>query len=180
MRHQATTGCIPWYTPMRYTSMRHTYETHANEVHTHEIHACEIHAHEEHACEMHAHERRKSEAYLLRLAHQRGVEGIAKLIGNRRITSIDEMRSSLTFTKPYFFRSAASATSSLSQSFSQSQPPSVLSGSFNELRGLSIADSASRKRKSVDVDRKPSKRSRSNSQRWSQGQNEVTYDVEVA
>jgi hypothetical protein len=112
-----------------------------------------------------ASDRRKSEAYLLRLAHQRGVEGIAKLIGNRRITSIDEMRSSLTFTKPYFFRSAASATSSLSQSFSQSQPPSVLSGSFSELRGLSIADRASRKRKSVDVDRKPSKRSRSNSQR---------------
>ncbi|KAM4067835.1 kinase [Hirsutella rhossiliensis] len=43
-------------------------------------------------------------ADLLKLAHERGVEGIARLIGHRRITSINEMRSGLKFTKPYPFR----------------------------------------------------------------------------
>ncbi|KJZ70353.1 hypothetical protein HIM_10244 [Hirsutella minnesotensis 3608] len=123
-------------------------------------------------------DRRKPEADLLRLAQQRGVEGIAKLIGHRRITSINEMRSGLTFTKPYAFRGLSSAAPSFSQSLSQSRPPGGLSRSFSELHSFSIADKPVRKRKSVDVVQKPSKRSRSNSQRSSQGQNEVTYDVE--
>ncbi|XP_044714761.1 kinase [Hirsutella rhossiliensis] len=104
-------------------------------------------------------DRRKPEADLLRLARQRGVEGIADLIGHRRITSINEMRSGLIFTKPYTFRGAPSSA---------------------ELPGLSIADRPLRKRKSADVSLKPSKRSRSNSQKSSQKQNEVTYDVEGA
>ncbi|KAH7038964.1 FunK1 protein kinase [Macrophomina phaseolina] len=124
-------------------------------------------------------DRREPEADLLRLARQRGVEGIARLIGRRRITSINEMRSGLIFTKPYSFRGPPSAASSFSQSFSQSQPPSAVSRSFSEPHGPSIADRPSRKRKSVDVGREPSKRSKSNSQRSSQGQNEVTYDVEA-
>ncbi|KJZ69932.1 hypothetical protein HIM_10688 [Hirsutella minnesotensis 3608] len=124
-------------------------------------------------------DRRKPEADLLRLARQRGVEGIATLIGHRRITSINELRSGLTFAKPYSFRGLASA-SSFSQSFSQPQPPNALSRSYSELHGLSIADRPLRKRKSVDVGRKPSKRSRSNSQKSSKGQNDVTYDVEEA
>ncbi|KAH8753809.1 FunK1 protein kinase, partial [Diaporthe sp. PMI_573] len=124
-------------------------------------------------------DRRRPEVDLLRVAHERGVEGIANLVGYRRITSVAEMRSGLTFGEPYSFRGLPSAASSFSQSFSQSQP-SFLSGSFSELHGLSIAESPSRKRKSVDVGRKPSKRSRSNSQRSSQHQNEVTYDVEEA
>ncbi|KAH8751100.1 hypothetical protein F5883DRAFT_472292 [Diaporthe sp. PMI_573] len=125
-------------------------------------------------------DRRKPEADLLRLAHERGVEGIAKLIGHRCITGINEMRSGLTFKKPYSFRGAPGAASSFSQSFSQSRPPSFLSGSFSEFHGLSMADKPSRKRKPSDLGRKPSKRSRSNSQRSSQPQNEVTYDVEEA
>ncbi|KAH8755101.1 kinase-like domain-containing protein, partial [Diaporthe sp. PMI_573] len=124
-------------------------------------------------------DRRRPEVDLLRVAHERGVEGIANLVGHRRITSVAEMRSGLTFGEPYSFRGLPSAASSFSQSFSQSQP-SFLSGSFSELHGLSIAESPSRKRKSVDVGRRPSKRSRSNSQRSSQHQNEVTYDVEEA
>ncbi|KAM4061091.1 kinase [Hirsutella rhossiliensis] len=43
-----------------------------------------------------------------------------------------------------------------------------------------IHEKPERKRKSMDVGQKPSKRSRSNSQRSSQRQNEVTYDVEEA
>ncbi|KJZ69251.1 hypothetical protein HIM_11354 [Hirsutella minnesotensis 3608] len=125
-------------------------------------------------------DRRKPEADLLRLARQRGVEGIARLIGHRRITSINELRSDLTFAKPYSFRGLSSAASSFSQSFSQPQPLNALPRSYSELHGLSIADRPLRKRKSVDVGRKPSKRSRSNSQRSSQGQKEVTYDVEEA
>lgn len=125
-------------------------------------------------------DRRKPEADLLRLAHERGVEGIATLVGHRRITSINEMRSGLTFKKPYSFRSAPSAASSFSRSFSQSQPTSLLSRSFSELQGLSVADKPPGKRKSVDAARKPSKRSRSNSQRSSQVQDEVTYDVDEA
>jgi len=125
-------------------------------------------------------DRRRPEADLLRLARQRGVKGIAELVGHRRITSIAEMRAGLTFGKPYPFRGLQSAASSFSQSFSQSQPPSFLSGSFSGVQGLSIAEGASRKRKSVDVGRRPSKRSRSNSQRSSQHQNEVTYDVDEA
>ncbi|OXV05343.1 hypothetical protein Egran_06889, partial [Elaphomyces granulatus] len=107
--------------------------------------------------------RRKPEADLLRLARSRGVEGVAMLIGHRRITSINEMRSGLIFTKPYSFR-PPSAASSFSQSFSQTRPPSALSRSFSEFHSLSIAR-PSRKRKSVDVSQKPSKRSRSNSQK---------------
>ena len=125
-------------------------------------------------------DRRKPEADLLGMAHQREAEGIAKLIGHRRITSIKEIRSGLTFTRPYPFRSAPSAASSFSQSLSQSQPPSVLSRSFSELHGLSTADRPSRKRKPGDLGQKPSKRSRSNSQRSSQPQSKVTYDVEEA
>ncbi|KJZ68222.1 hypothetical protein HIM_12387 [Hirsutella minnesotensis 3608] len=125
-------------------------------------------------------DRRKPEADLLRLARQRGVEGIATLIGHRRITSINELRSGLIFTKPYSFRGLSSVASSFSQSFSQTRRPSALSRSFSELHGFSIADKPLRKRKSVDVGRKPSKRSRSNSQMSSQGHNEVTYDVAEA
>ncbi|KAM4061752.1 kinase [Hirsutella rhossiliensis] len=71
-------------------------------------------------------DRRKPEADLLRLARQRGVEGIAELIGHRRIISINEMRSGLTFTKPYSFRGLPRTASTFSQSFSRSQPPAAL------------------------------------------------------
>ncbi|RMZ89596.1 hypothetical protein DV736_g3180, partial [Chaetothyriales sp. CBS 134916] len=97
-------------------------------------------------------DRRRPEADLLRLARQRGVKGIANLIAHRRITDIAELRSGLTFGEPYSFRGLSSAASSFSQSFSQSQQPSFLSGSFSELHGLSIAQNPPRKRKSYDVE----------------------------
>jgi hypothetical protein len=70
------TGCIPWYTLMRYMSMRHTpvrytpmrctpirympmryaCEIHAHAMHAHVMHACEMHAHEVHAHELHVYE----------------------------------------------------------------------------------------------------------------------------
>ncbi|EER27791.1 hypothetical protein CPC735_031270 [Coccidioides posadasii C735 delta SOWgp] len=126
-------------------------------------------------------DRRKPEANLLRLANQKGVEGIARLVSHCSVTSMEDMRSGLVFKKPYSFRGTSGVASSFLQSFSQSQPPSILSQSFGELRGLSIAQSTGertslRKRKSADVDIKPSKRSR----RSNPLQNEVTYDVEDA
>ncbi|KAF2458841.1 serine/threonine-protein kinase Sgk2 [Lineolata rhizophorae] len=124
-------------------------------------------------------DKRKPEADLLGLANQRNVEGIAKLVSHHRITSINEMRTGVTFTKPHSFRGPPSAASSFSQSFSRSQPPSFLSRSFSGVQGLSIAEDPSKKRKS-DVGQGPSKRPRSNSQTSSQHPNEVTYDVDEA
>ncbi|TPX24430.1 hypothetical protein DIZ76_013777 [Coccidioides immitis] len=125
-------------------------------------------------------DRRKPEADLLRLANQREVKGIARLVGHQSITSIKEMRSGMTFIKPYSFHVTPSAVSSFSQSFSQ--PHSVLSGSFSKHHGLTIIESSAehlKKRKSVHAGPK-SKRSKSNSQQSSAPQNEVTYDVKEA
>lgn len=49
---------------------------------------------------------RRPEADLLRLARERGVEGVAKLFSHRCVTSIGDMREGLTFTKRHAFRSA--------------------------------------------------------------------------
>lgn len=69
-------------------------------------------------------DKRRPEADLLRLAHERGVEGVAKLFGHHRITSITDMREGLTFGKRHAFRNTVLSPSS---SFSQSQPQSLLS-----------------------------------------------------
>ena len=50
---------------------------------------------------------RQPEVDLLRLARKRGVEGVAKLFGDYRITSIADMRKGLTFGKPHAFRNVA-------------------------------------------------------------------------
>ncbi|KAI9804850.1 MAG: hypothetical protein M1825_001219 [Sarcosagium campestre] len=125
-------------------------------------------------------DRRQPEAELLKLARQRGVKGVASLVGSCRITSVAEMRSGLAFGKPYPFRSQPSVAPSFSPSFSQYQTPNSPSGSFSELHGLRVADGPSNKRKLVDIGQRPSKRLKFNSRRSSQQQNEVTYDVEEA
>ena len=103
-------------------------------------------------------DKRRPEADLLRLARERGVEGVAKLFGHHRITSIADMREGLKFGKPYTFRNT---TLSPASSFSQSQ--SLLSQSFG-LYDLGTTGELPKKRKSVDAGGSPSKRSRSNSQ----------------
>ncbi len=103
-------------------------------------------------------DKRRLEADLLRLARERGVEGVAKLFGHHRITSIADMREGLKFGKPYAFRNT---TLSPASSFSQSQ--SLLSQSFG-LYGLGTTGELPKKRKSVNAGGSPSKRSRSNSQ----------------
>jgi hypothetical protein len=106
-------------------------------------------------------DKRPPEANHLRLAREKGVKGVAKLLGYHRITSIDEMRDELTFPASYHFRNTSSSASA---SFSQAQSES-LARSFGPFRGLSIAESTFGKRKSDDDEPKSSKRSRSNSQR---------------
>ncbi|KAI4153240.1 MAG: hypothetical protein L6R39_001622 [Caloplaca ligustica] len=106
-------------------------------------------------------DRRPPEANLLIMAHERGVTGLAELVGHHRVTSIAEMREDLDFSKPHKFRNTPlSANNSLSQSLrtrSQSHSQSV-----SGVHGLSTGKDL-RKRKSVGSADRPSKRSRSNS-----------------
>ncbi|KAI1987116.1 hypothetical protein LOZ53_004446 [Ophidiomyces ophidiicola] len=124
--------------------------------------------------------RRQPEVDLLQKAHRRNVEGVARVIGYRSITSIAKLREGLDFKKIYQFRSMAPSTST---SFTQSQPQLQLSQSFTELQGLSIAkgsSSGSRKRKqSTKSAAKPLKRSRSSLRLDSAAEeNEVAFSVE--
>ncbi|KAG5289424.1 serine/threonine protein kinase Sgk2 [Histoplasma ohiense] len=126
--------------------------------------------------------RRQPEVELLQIAHQREVEGVARVIGYRSITSIAELREGLDFKKVYQFRSMAPSTSS---SFTQSQPQLQLSQSFTELQGLSIAkgssSGSSKKRKqSTQSAAKPLKLSRSSNLRLDSAAegNEVAFSVE--
>ena len=95
--------------------------------------------------------RSPTEPDLLRLASQRKVKGIPRLIGHRRTITTGELRSSLTFAKKRqlhgrLARSEASFSSQL------------------ELLPLTDAPTQGKKRKSVDANPGTQKRSRSNSQ----------------
>lgn len=85
------------------------------------------------------------------------MEGIAKLIGYQRITSISELRSGLTFPSPHRFRDG---TTSATTSFSQTQ----LSQSFSPIQNLSISKTSSKRKRARD-ERGSQKRSRSDSQK---------------
>ena len=102
-------------------------------------------------------DKRPPEADHLRLAREKGVEGIAKLIGYQRITSISELRSGLTFPSPHRFRDG---TTSATTSFSQTQ----LGQSFGPIENLSISKT-SLKRKRPGDEGGSQKRSRSDSQK---------------
>ena len=112
-----------------------------------------------------ASDKRPSEVDLLRMAHRKGVKGVARLLGYHRITSIKDMRDGLIFPTPYHFRNTSPKAS---LSFSQSQSQQLLSQSFGPLQRLSFAETSprtsSKKRKSTDHEAQSSKRSRSNSQ----------------
>ncbi|EEQ89759.2 hypothetical protein RJZ56_001748 [Blastomyces dermatitidis] len=128
--------------------------------------------------------RRRPEVDLLRLAHQRGVKGVAKVIGQGTVTSIAELRDGLSFGEPYPFRGRPAL--SVSSSFSLSQPQSQQSQSITQLQGLSLAkgssSGSSRKRKSRQaVGAPPLKRSRSSKRFQDIASNdEVSFDVEAA
>lgn len=69
------------------------------------------------------------------------------------------MREGLEFEKPYAFRNTT-----LSPAFSFSQSQSLLSQSFGQRFSLGTAEEPSKKRKSIDTEGSPFKKSRSNSQ----------------
>ncbi len=106
-------------------------------------------------------DKRKPEVEHLRLAREKGVKGITSLLGYHRITSIEELRKGLTFTKPYSFRFASPNSSLLS-----SQSPSGIPQSLGAFGKFSIDEVVHGKRKSDDdATAKLPKKSRSNSQR---------------
>ncbi len=102
-------------------------------------------------------DKRPPEADHLRLAREKGVEGIAKLIGYQRVTSINELRCGLTFPSPHRFRDV---TASASTSFSQTQ----LGQSFGPIQNPSISKTSSKRKRPGD-ERGSQKRSRSDSQK---------------
>lgn len=125
-------------------------------------------------------DRQKFKANFLKLANQRGVEGIVRLIKHCFIINIKDMHSDIMFTKLYTFSSTSSTTSLFSQSF-QFQPPSALSWLFS-VHDLMITESkneCSKKCKSVDISPRP-KQFRFNSHQSALLQNKVTYNVEKA
>ncbi|UKZ48431.1 hypothetical protein TrVGV298_002654 [Trichoderma virens] len=85
---------------------------------------------------------RPPEADLLSKAQERGVKGLARMVGYcEEVISISKLREGLTFSTPHKFRNVPG---SFSMSLSKSQP---LSRSLGQFPGLSIA---SRKRKPAD------------------------------
>ncbi|EFY90647.1 serine/threonine-protein kinase Sgk2 [Metarhizium acridum CQMa 102] len=119
---------------------------------------------------------RPPEADLLNKANERGVKGLARVVGyHEEVTTISKLREGLVFSAPHKFRSVPDSTTT---SFSQSQPPP--SHSFSQFHGLSIASNGDGKRKLTDWSSHSSKRSRSNSQlaETEQAENGVTYPVQ--
>ncbi|KAA6408373.1 MAG: serine threonine- kinase Sgk2 [Lasallia pustulata] len=119
---------------------------------------------------------RPPEADLLNKANERGVKGLAEVVGyHEEVTSISRLREGLVFSTPHKF---SGVPRSANTSFSQSQPPP--SHSFSQFHGLSIASKGHSKGKSTDCSSHPSKRSRSNSQlaETEQAENGVSYPVQ--
>jgi hypothetical protein len=118
---------------------------------------------------------RPPEADLLQKANERGVKGLAKLVGHDQITSIKELRDGLEFAASHRFRDMQRTAN---MSASQSLPPP--SQSFSQFHGLTITGSQSSKRKSSDVGNYPWKRARSNSSALGSGipEKAVTYAVQ--
>ena len=109
-------------------------------------------------------DKRPPEADHLRLAREKGVEGIAKLVGYQRITSISELRSGLTFPYPHRFRDG---TTSATKSFSQTQP----SQSFGPIQNLSISKTSSKRKRKRPGDERGSRKKSKLSQQYEAAQN---------
>ncbi|KAI0400036.1 serine/threonine-protein kinase Sgk2 [Xylaria palmicola] len=79
---------------------------------------------------------RPPEADLLRKANERGVKGLANLVGyQEEITSISKLRKDLIFPRPYRFRGIPSNTNNSSWSQSQSSRPISQSTSHGNANG---------------------------------------------
>ncbi|OJD11474.1 hypothetical protein AJ78_07762 [Emergomyces pasteurianus Ep9510] len=103
--------------------------------------------------------RRRPEVDLLRLAHEREVEGVAKVIGYSSITSVADLREGLEFEKPYHFYAAATRASLPFNQSQQSKPFRSISESqsLNIAEG-SLSDFSRKRKKSIHGGDRPSKR----------------------
>ncbi|QKX58161.1 uncharacterized protein TRUGW13939_05282 [Talaromyces rugulosus] len=106
-------------------------------------------------------DKRAAEKDLLKLARERGVKGVAAVIGYRDITNIAELRGGLTFEKRHTFRSTPSSAKS---SFNLSHSHDLRPRPFTRSRSSTGQNQASRKRRSPDKGAPLSKRARSSSQ----------------
>ncbi|KAK2812070.1 hypothetical protein FQN50_001781 [Emmonsiellopsis sp. PD_5] len=124
-------------------------------------------------------DKRASEKELLKLAHERGVKGVAEVIGYRDITTIAELRAGLEFGQRHTFRSAPSSGKS---SFSQFPSHNTRSRSSTWLRPSTGGRQTSRKRRSPNEGALLSKRSRPSSQQSSTGQggDELAFEIQSA
>ncbi|KAI9808740.1 MAG: hypothetical protein M1825_003892 [Sarcosagium campestre] len=95
-------------------------------------------------------DKRRPEADHLRLALERGVEGIARIIGYRRIGSIAELRSGLSFQSRHVFRDGNASTSTSSQI---RPPPGRPSGPTSSKRSRPGDEPGSRKKSRSDGQR---------------------------
>lgn len=108
------------------------------------------------------------EANHLNLAQERGVTGLASLLGHHRITSIKELRSGLEFSAaPRFRKGLSSAVISFSPSISKPAQ------SFRAC----ITKDTPKKRRSTTPDNKQTKRSRSSGQNSSLNQEHETKNM---
>ena len=92
---------------------------------------------------------RPPEADLLRRARDHGVNGVAKLLGHRLITSIEELRDELTLPDLHRFWSASCDASI---SFPESRSQAILSRSFDISQSSEIFRSRLEKRSSMHAD----------------------------
>ncbi|TFB07258.1 hypothetical protein CCMA1212_001248 [Trichoderma ghanense] len=119
--------------------------------------------------------KRPPEADLLTKAHERGVKGLAKLVGYcEEVTRISKLREGLVFGTPYKFRDVPGGSGA---SASQSR----LGGQSLQFSSPSVGSNASRKRKSVAETSRVAKRSRSHSSLRKRGadESELSYSIEA-
>lgn len=110
-------------------------------------------------------DKRPPEADHLRLAHEKGVEGVAQFVGYQSITSIADLRSGLTFGRPWTIRGATGAEFTSSRSLlSQSLWLRQFSAAELSEGSASLPESLSRKRASVSDDSSTAKRHKASSQ----------------
>ncbi|KAI1969878.1 hypothetical protein LOZ53_006367 [Ophidiomyces ophidiicola] len=121
-------------------------------------------------------DKRRPEVDLLELAHQRGVQGIARVIGHRTFTSIADLREGLLFENRHNFR-CSNASPALS--FAQQGSRVKLFQSSSRVQSLSVSNRPSTKRRSPDPGPQIIKRSRSsNKLSRKQSENEFTFTAQ--
>ncbi|KAF1997507.1 hypothetical protein P154DRAFT_524707 [Amniculicola lignicola CBS 123094] len=123
-------------------------------------------------------DKRRAEGELLKLAKERNVWGVAKLISHRDLETIADMRRELEFRKPQKFRSAR--RDSINQSRSR-QSSTLAAGLGISLTPLSTSSSGQKRKTAEDrVMAPPPKRSKSGSRRRSSATDPAAAQVDGA